>query len=82
MNRKFVKTRQFVSDNRTLLAFYAGCLATSGVTYLVLKDRTMLELTKEHAELLKLGGSVRYELKDQTLHLVNIAAVEATQAAL
>lgn len=83
MNKpKFVKTRKFVSDNKTYLAFCAGSFTTSAVLVALTKDVNLLKLTKEHAEMLKEGGAVVYELKDQTLHLVNIPAAEAAAAAL
>lgn len=77
MNDKFVKARKFVSENRTYFAFCAGSIATSAAIIYLTRGETMLRLTKEHAELLKQGGSVRYELKDQTLHLINVPAAEA-----
>lgn len=84
MNKpKFVKTRQFVYDNRTTLAFLAGGLTSSAATYFALGGNvTLLKLTKDHAEALKEGGAIVYKLKDQTLHLINVPAVEAAQAAL
>lgn len=84
MNKpQFVKTRKFVSDNRTPLAFLAGGLTSSAVTFFALGGNvTLLKLTSANSEMLKEGGAVVYELKDQTLHLINIPAVEAVQAAL
>lgn len=82
MKPRFVKTREFVSENRTYLAFLAGSFATSAATYALTRNVTMLKLTKDHAELLKQGGAIVYELKDQTLHLVNVPAAEALKASL
>jgi hypothetical protein len=82
MNTKFVKTRKFVNDNRTLIAFCAGSVVTSALTAAFIGDSTLLRVTKEHAQMLKEGGAIVYELKDQTLHLINVPAVEAAQAAL
>jgi hypothetical protein len=78
----FVKTRKFVKDNSHTLAFAAGSITTSTVFYFLTKDKTLLELNKMQLEALKQGVSVVYTLKDQTLHLVNIPAIEAAQAAL
>lgn len=80
MNAKFVKTRKFVSENRTYLAFCAGSFTTSAIIIALTHDKTILTVTKEHMQMMKEGGSIAYELKDQTLHLVNIAAVEAQLA--
>ena len=82
MNAKFVKTRKFVNENRTYLAFCAGSVITSSAIIFVNRNMTLLQVTKDHAELLKQGGAIVYELKDQTLHLINVPAVEAIQAAL
>lgn len=82
---KIVKTRKFVSENRTLLAFAAGSIFTSAFTYAALGGSTtdLLKVTKEQAEMLKEGKLVlEYALKDQTLTLVNIPACEAAQALL
>lgn len=80
--KKIQKARKFVSDNKTPLAFIAGSVVTTAASAFYLKNVTLLQLTKEHAEMLKEGGAVVYELKDQTLHLVNIPAAEAAVAAL
>ena len=82
MNAKFVKTRRFIHENRTYLAFCAGSLATSATIFYLNKDLTLLQVTKEHSQMLKDGAAIVYELKDQTLHLINVPAVEAAQAAL
>lgn len=82
MNTKFVKTRKFVRDNRTYLAFCAGSVVTSAAIIFLTKDDVLLKVTKDQLELLKQGGGVAYELKDQTLTLVNIPAVEAFKASL
>lgn len=81
---KIAKAKQFVSDNRTYLAFMAGGFVSSATTYYALGGNvTLLKLTKSHAELLKQGGTVVYELKDQTVNLINIpAAIEAAESAL
>jgi hypothetical protein len=78
----FVKTRKFVNDNSHTLAFAAGSVTTSAVFYFLTKDKTLLELNKTQLEMLKQGVSIVYTLKGQTVHLVNIPAVEAAQAAL
>lgn len=82
MNAKFVKTRKFVRDNRTYLAFCAGSIVTSVTIIILNKDDAFLKVTKDQLEMLKEGGGIAYELKDQTLTLVNIPAVEALQASL
>ena len=80
---KLAKTRKFVSDHRVILAYCAGCLVTGTATYYLQGGNvTLLKLTKEHAQLLKDGGTVVYELKDQTINLINIPAVEALTAAV
>lgn len=70
MNR-IAKIRQHVANNRTYYAFVTGSVVTSAVVYWSTKDRTLLELKNAHLELLKQGGYVAYELKDQSLVLVN-----------
>lgn len=82
MNTKFARTRQFVNDNQLTLAFCAGSITTSAILALLNKDVTLLRVSKENLALMKQGGAIVYELKDTTLHLVNIPAVEAAQAAL
>lgn len=82
MKNKLVKTRKFVNDHRTYLAFCAGSIATSAVITYLNKDLTMLHLSKENLQTLKSGTAFVYELKDQTLTLVNIPAHEAALAAL
>lgn len=82
MNAKFVKTRKFVSENRTYLAFCAGSIVTSATIIVLTRKVDMLVVNKTHQDLLKQGGAIVYELRGQTLHLVNVTAVEAAQAAL
>lgn len=77
MNTKFAHFRKNVSDNRTYYAFCAGSLVTSATLMFLNRNLTLLQVTKTQLEMLKQGGAVVYELKDQTLHLVNIPAVEA-----
>lgn len=80
---KFAKARKFVDENRTQIAFLAGSILTSTViTIATHGGPTKLLVTMEQAELLKKGGAIVYELTDQTLHLVNVPALEAAQAAL
>lgn len=79
----FAKTRKFVDDHKTYLAFCAGSVVTStAIYYLQGGNVTLLKVTKENAQLLKQGGAIVYKLKDQTVHLIDIPAVEAAQAAL
>lgn len=78
----FVKTRKFVDENRTLLAFAAGSIATSAVAIYLDRGNTLLVLNETHRSALKAGTAIVYELKDQTLTLVNVPAVEALQAAV
>jgi hypothetical protein len=82
MNAKFVKTRKFVNENKTLLAFAAGSVTTTAVAMYFNQGKTLLELTQIHRDALKNGTAIVYELKDQTLTLVNIPAVEALQASV
>jgi putative intracellular protease/amidase len=82
MKTKIASVRKFVDENRTYLAFCAGSVVTTATILTLNHNLTLLRLTKDHAELLKQGGAIVYELKDQTVHLVNLPAVEAAQAAL
>lgn len=83
MNAKIAKIRKFVDENRTYLAFCAGSITTSTIIILLTKDKTMLAVTRDQMQLVKQGGAIVYDLKDQTqLHLINIPAVEARQALL
>lgn len=77
MNKPFVKTRKFVNENKTYLAFCAGSILTSTTIIALTRNVDLLKLTKDHQELLRLGGAIKYELRGQTLHLVNIPAAEA-----
>lgn len=79
MKNKIAKIRKHFDDHRTYYAFCAGSITTSGIIYLLTKDKTILEVSKDQLEMMKQGGAVVYKLKDQTVHLVNIAAVEAQQ---
>lgn len=77
----FVKTRRYVDENRTYLAFCAGSILTSTVIYYLQGGNiTLLKVTKENAEMLKKGGAIVYNLKHQTLTLIDIPAVEAAKA--
>lgn len=78
----FAKTRKYVADHRTYLAFCAGSVTTSAITWYITKDKTLLNVSTAHQEMLKAGGGIVFNLKDQTVHLVNIPAVEAAQASL
>lgn len=78
----FAKTRKYVDDHRTYLAFCAGSVTTSAVFWYLTKDKTLLSVSTAHQEMLKAGGGIVFNLKDQTVHLVNIPAVEAAQASL
>ena len=79
MKTKIAKARKFVQENRTYLAFCAGSVSTSAVIYALTKDKTLLQVTPFQHQLLDQGGAIVYQLKDQTLHLVNIDAVKAVQ---
>jgi hypothetical protein len=83
MTTMFPRTRKFVQENVTLKTYYAFCAGstlTSIVILVSLRNIDTLRLTKEHAELLKQGGAIMYELKGQTVHLVNVHAVESLAA--
>ena len=74
--------RKNVAENRTYYAFCAGSIATSTTFILLNRKVNLLRVTKDNAELLKKGTAIVYELKGQTVHLVNIEALEAATAAL
>lgn len=81
MKKFAAKVREFAKENPGITAYYAFCagsIVTSTAVIVVNRNVTLLRVTAEHQELLKQGGAVFYDLKDQTVHLVNIAAVEAT----
>lgn len=76
------KLRKAFNEHPAYYGFCAGSTVTSLALLWITRDSTILRLTDENAELLKTGGAVFWNLKDQTVHLVNIPAVEAAQAAL
>lgn len=75
----FAKTTKFVRNHSHTLAFCAGSLTTTAIIIATTRDTTLLSLDTKSLQFLKDGGAVVYELKDQTLHLVNITAAEAAK---
>lgn len=80
--KKIASIRKHVNDNRTYYAFCAGSILTSTSILLITRKVDLLQVPKSQLELLKQGGAIVYNLRGQTLHLVNIDAVEAAAAAL
>lgn len=80
MNKIVRKTRNFVHNHPALTGYLAGVTVATGAFVALTYDKTLLELTPDALEYLKTGGGVVFEVKGQTLNLVNIAANQAANA--